>query len=687
MPGPQAVHRARWPWWAWLLGVLAALAVALVLLVAFFPWDLLRGPLNRYVSEKTGRQFEISRKLDVELGRITRIHADGIAFANPDWAVDRHLVKADAAVIEVRLWPLVRHRQLVLPLVELKRPQLGLQLEPDGRRTWALGRDTGDPANVPDIGALVVDQGSMHFIAAAQGADIHTDFAIERGTGAGTSTLPLRFNAKGQWQKERFSASGRTGNVLFLSAPLQQPFPLQLDAVAGATRLQATGQVASLSTLDGANARFVLQGRDLAELYKLLGVVLPATPRYTVSGYVSKQGEVWKIRQVDGRLGNSDVHGDLDFDRARQVPHLTGSLQSKALDFDDLAPVIGLPEQPRSAAARPLAVQSELDARALARARAERAQRAGGKVLPATRLDLARLKAMNADVRYSAERITHARRLPLERGSVHVKLQDGVLRLEQMDLGLAGGRVVGSILVDGKSNPAAAQARLDARSLELNKMFPNTQITRASFGKIQGSIDLKARGNSVAQMLAASDGNVALLMGRGQISNLLLEFAGLDGAEIIKFLVGGDRTVQLRCAATAFDVQRGLMTSRALVLDTQDTVVYGSGTVSLADESLDLVLRPQPKDTSIQSLRSPLKVTGNFSAPKAGPEKRALAGRAGLALALGAINPLLALAATIETGPGQDADCGAALREAAAPRAAARVEATAPPPPRSSGPA
>jgi uncharacterized protein involved in outer membrane biogenesis len=675
MTGAAAVSNARRePWWAWALGILVALALALVLLVVFFPWDLLRAPLNRYVSDKTGRHFEITRKLDVKLGRTTRVYADGIVFANPDWAVDRHLVKADAAMIELRLWPLLWRRQLVLPLVELTRPQLGLQIEPDGRRTWALGRDTGSPANVPDIGVLMVDQGSMHFVAPGKGADIHTEFAIERSAAGGNGALPLRFAAKGRWQKESFSAQGRTGHVLVLAEPLRNPFPLEIEATAGGTRLNVIGQVASLATLDGANARFKLQGRDLGDLYKLLGVVLPATPRYTVAGLVSKQGEVWKMRQIDGLLGHSDVRGALDFDRTGPVPRLTGQLQSKALDFDDLAPLVGMPEQPRSATAQPRPVKSEADVRALARERAARAQRAGGRVLPATALDLSRLKAMNADVHYSAARITHAHQLPLERAALQVKLQGGVLRMEQMDLGVAGGRVTGSIVIDGKSSPAAVQARLDARSMELNKLFPGSEITRSSFGKIQGSIDLTARGNSVARMLAAADGKVALLMGRGQISNLLLEFAGLDGAEIIKFLLGGDRTVRLRCAATAFDVQRGLMTSRALVLDTSDTVVYGSGTVNLADETLDLVLRPAPKDTSILSLRSPLKVTGRLGAPKAGPDKAALALRGGLALALGLINPLLALAATIETGPGVDADCAAALRDAAAPRAAARAK-------------
>ena len=95
---------------------------------------------------------------------------------------------------------------------------------------------------------------------------------------------------------------------------------------------------------------------------------------------------------------------------------------------------------------------------------------------------------------------------------------------------------------------------------------------------------------------------------------------------------------------------------------------------------MDLTLRPYPKDMSILSLRSPLKIAGTFAAPKAGPDKGALAGRAGLALALGAVNPLLALAATVETGPGQDANCGPALREASSSYAAARIAAMSQPP-------
>ena len=247
--------RARIPLGLKLLAGLAAALAMVALLLVFFPWDLLRGPLNRYVSDRTGRHFEITRSLDVQLGRTIRIVADGIEFANPEWAHDPHLVKAQAAQIDLRLWPLLRGR-IELPLITLTQPRLALQVEPDGRRSWSLGRDTSDPANLPEIGALAVDEGSLHFIASADGADIRTDFAIARSDVAAATatgaTLPLSFKAKGTWKKEPFSAQGRTGNVLYLSAPLQQPFPAQVNVSAGTTRLHAAGTVASLKTLDGA---------------------------------------------------------------------------------------------------------------------------------------------------------------------------------------------------------------------------------------------------------------------------------------------------------------------------------------------------------------------------------------------------------------------------------------------------
>ncbi len=319
--------------------VLAGLLLAAVLAVVLFPWDMLRGPLNRYVSETTGRSFEITRRLDVQLGWTTRVVADGLTFANPAWASEPYLVKAEQAEVDIELWPLLSG-QVVLPRVRLQQPAIGLQLEADGRRTWALGRDTADTGTVPRIGALLVDQGRLRFTGLD--TDIATEFAIDEQANA-APCLPLSFKATGRWKKEPFTAEGRSSGVLALTqAGSPPPFALQIDARAGATRFKANGTVANLAALDGADAAVELQGRSLADLYKFIGVVLPGTPRYAVKGQLKKNGKVWAVDGIHGKLSQSDLGGALKFDAAPALPVLSGQLQSASLDFTDLGPVIGL---------------------------------------------------------------------------------------------------------------------------------------------------------------------------------------------------------------------------------------------------------------------------------------------------------------------------------------------------------
>ena len=655
--------------------VLACVGLALLLLVAvvaFFPWDVLRGPVNRYASEQLGRRFEIKERLSVRLGRTATVRLDGLEFANPAWAAEPYFIKAKAVEFDVKLWPLLSGH-IELPRVALFEPQVSLQWQPDGRRSWVLSRDTSDASAAPTVGTLTVDRGTLKYRAAQQGADITAQLSMAPDA-AGPSTqlssqpLPLRYNASGKWRNESFTANGRTGAVLALGRDTTAAFPLEVNAQSGKTLLSAKGTVENLQTFAGLTASFDLQGRNLDELYKLVGVVLPSTPPYKLRGQLRKQGAVWSTEQMAGLLGKSDLSGGLQFDTATAVPLLTGKVQSKLLDFEDLLPVIGLPSTRaalqtsgnKAQAAVPLAVPVQTN-----------------KVLPTASLDLVRLKAMHADVTYSALDIRHAVQLPLDKGSVRVKLNNGVLQLDPLLLGVAGGSLGGRFQVDINVLPAAFDTRLELRGVALNRLFPTIESTKTSLGKVSGQVNLKGRGNSMAQMLGNASGDVAVLMGKGEISNLLLEFLGLDGGEIIKFLLRGDRNVELRCAAVAFGVRQGLMDSKVIVLDTSDTVINGSGRISLADETLDILLRPEPKDKSILSLRSPLRIGGTFASPSAGPDKAALAGRVGLAVVLGAINPFLGLLATLETGPGQDADCTGVLAKASNPAAGVTSKANA----------
>ena len=126
------------------------------------------------------------------------------------------------------------------------------------------------------------------------------------------------------------------------------------------------------------------------------------------------------------------------------------------------------------------------------------------------------------------------------------------MRLDPIDVGFAGGRVQGNIRLDARRDQIDAATKLTARRVDIQRLWPKMQPPNV--GLVNGDIELQGQGNSVADMLGSADGNITAAMGQGRFSNLLLELAGLDVAESLKFLLGKDKTVKLRCAYGDFTV-------------------------------------------------------------------------------------------------------------------------------------
>lgn len=638
--------------------IVAGVLVAVVLVIAFFPWDAMRGPIGRYVSDKTGRHFAITRHLQVSLGRTVHVRAEGVEFANPSWAADPWLLRADVVDLQARLWPLL-HGTIILPSLTVEHAESGLQALPDGRKTWDLSRPGAKKStgNMPQIGRLAVDDGRLHYVAPAQRIDVQARLSMQPDPRNPGKALAVQ--AEGRFRDQPFRATGHAGDVLQLVQGSDKPFPAEARVEAANTTIHVVGTIAQLVPIGGISADVDVQGRSLADLYHVTSVVLPETPNYTLKAHVSDDGSRWNATSIQAMLGKSDLSGSLSFDNGQAVPLLSGAVVSQHVDFADLGPLIGMEPKPRSATAAGSADRRQKPA-------AKPVAAATGKVLPDKTLDLDRLRRMNANVQYTAVRIVNLNTIPVDQAKLHVVLHDGLLDIDPMDLGFAGGRLAGRVRIDATKDPASSQLKLSMRNVKLPKLVSGSTIEKyVSLGTVQADIDLRMRGNSTAGMLATSSGNVAAVMGGAHMSKIASQAADLHLGELIGLFIKGDKEIDVRCAAAAFDVQRGVMQSRALVLDSADTALYGDGSVNLASENLDLTIRQYPKEKSLLSLRSPIRVDGPFRKPALHLDKTALATKGGASVALGALNPLLALIATFETGPGKDADCSSVLREAA----------------------
>jgi len=539
----------------------------------------------------------------------------------------------------IDLWRWLRGH-VVLSQMRVAHPDLLLEKDAAGHPNWVFPRGK---AEWPTIRQLDVSNGRVRYRNPQRKTAIELD--VRSGAPAKDARVaPLLLKGKGRYVGEPVSVEGTIESPLALKDPAK-PYHIDLRARAGATRAHAQGALVGPVAMQDFDLHFSLSGPNLALLHPLTGVVTPDTPPYSLDGQLSRTGRVWAYRHFTGKVGDSDLSGDATVDVSGKKPFLKADLLSKRLDFDDLAGFIGAPPQTSGGETAPpeqLQQAAEL--------------RASPRVLPQREFHLDKLQAMNADVRLRAQRV-NAPSLPIDDMDGHMLLDDGLVRLDPLEFGVAGGTVRSFVRLDARQSPIRGSARIQARGMELPRLFPHAELTRGSAGRVGGSVDLAGRGNSVAALLGSSDGDVGLIMGQGQISNLLLEYAGIDIAESLKFLLTKDRNVPIRCAFADFGVKDGLMKSRRIAFDTTDTVIYGEGNVSLREESLDLTLKPQPKDRSILSLRAPLLVGGTFKDPSFRPDLKRVTLRALAAAVLGGLAPPAALLAVYETGPGKDVAC------------------------------
>ncbi len=620
--------------------VFGALAALLVVLAVLFQWNWLRGPVERLVAWQTGRSFDIAGDLDVDLGRVTTIRADALRFGNADWSPSRTMASADRAELDVRLWPLLSG-EIRLDAIRLTRPRLRLEFGPDGRGNWIFG-ERGGESRVRYTG-LWVDEGRLVFLDPRRRTNF--DIALDSVSTGDASASPVDLKGKGRWAGNAFTIAGRVESPLALRQT-DRPYRIDLRATAGPTRAHARGTLLDPFRLRDFDLRLRLAGQDMEDLFPLIGIATPPTPPYRLDGRFSRDGDTWRYDDFTGLVGDSDLGGSAAVTVGRKRPLLEANLVSKRLDFDDLAGFVGAP--PQTGGEEAANAEQRAEAAALA---------ADARVLPDTPYDLTKLRAMDADVRWKAHRI-NAPTLPIEDMEAHLLLEAGLLRLEPLNFGVAEGDIRSTVRMDARSDVIRTKADIAVRGLDLGKLFPTAQLTQSAIGRVGGNASLAGTGNSVAGILGTADGEVMLGMGRGQVSNLLMELAGLDIAEALKFLLTKDRTVPVRCAFGDFAVENGVMQARTLAFDTTDTIIVGKGKVSLKDETLDLELRPRPKDRSILALRSPLVVDGTFKDPSFRPDFKRLGLRGATALALGSIAPPAALLATIEPGPGEDSACG-----------------------------
>jgi uncharacterized protein involved in outer membrane biogenesis len=497
-------------------------------------------------------------------------------------------------IVSLDVFATMRRGQFVTTFVDFQQPVIVAVETADGEKNYVL------PSHHPQADVLRVTDGHAQVTLAGLQANLQVAFATQAASAA-DSRAQIVATADGTY------AALPTTARLALDAALRsgseaQPTPFTLQVTNGQTKVAAQGMLLDPISPAQANLTMTLSGPDMALLKPLIGAALPSTPAYTVDAGVTYADGLYRITGNAGRIGQSDLEGAITVRTGGGQPiDVTADLSSRDATIADLAAVVA--HQGHGEGKTPANNGSQLFSTAPFR--------------------LPQLDGGALHLTYRAQTV-HARSTSLGDLALHAELGGGALTLRPFSVGIGRGKLTGDLLLAPQADGAMrgqADVRLDGVGLE-HLMGP-TKYQEA--GALSGTMHLTGIGHSVAALLGAADGDASLWMQQGDVSALFVDLAGLQlGSALLAWLTGPQVT-RVQCFVADLPLRHGVVTTRALILETTDLVLQGSGSASLAQERVELRLRTQSKHFAVGVLPGPLLISGPFADPRAEPDPSAAA--------------------------------------------------------------
>lgn len=562
-------------------GAFVVVVAGVFIVLATLDINQYKGLIQDQVAAATGRTLTIDGDLKLAISLNPAIQLNGVRFQNAEWGS-----RPDMAVIErieasVPLIPLLSGRVEVTRLA-LVKPDILLERNADGRANWAFSSaetaaDAEAEATALAISAIEVDDAVFSFNDAQANSKISA--ALER----------LRINI--------------TGDLL---APVIQKIDLEnLAASMASDSGEDTSIVVAFLTVDATSSGADLSLESIA-----------AGQNITADGTIGPLGRLVAMEGVFPAklalsLGEFDFDTDLNVDLSAARPKISGSITSETLDLTKLPPTEDV---------------------------------ASAKLFPSDPIPMDGLKAVDVDLDIQVARLILQKSLALTNLKTNIKLVDG--RLEQSQTAeIAGGTLESDIqftapsgVVIISSNGTGISAERIAKDLEATDI-----ITQ---GLLDYELSLNGRGLSVAALMASLDGSVIGGMGEARIRNDAINLAGADFisqliSNINPFMAQEDFTVA-QCAVVNLQVQDGIArTDKGIAFVSDRIEVTSSGSINLADEKIDLNIRPKAKEglgVGMGKLTQVVKISGSLSNPGIGFD------------AAGAVRSLGSIAGAFATG-------------------------------------
>nr|WP_245528473.1 AsmA family protein [Gluconobacter morbifer] len=625
-------------------GLAGALVAAIIVLILIWQWDWFVPYINRHASAALHRPVSITH-LHVHPGFKTTVTVDDLKVGQPD---DFKTEKADfasahAITVTVDVWRYIMGRGLAVPFIHLDTPQGDIVSLLNGRNNYTFtSQDTSKTSSssstpIPELGQIHINDGDIRVALARLKTDMHVLIHTTPGENGKEGTLVV--DLRGRYAQAPIKGH-IVGGALLTLTDRTHSYPIDGRLENGPTYATLRGTVDDPLHFQGTNLSLHFAGPDMALLYGLTGVPIPHTPAYNITGNLAYSARAIRFQNFEGRMGTSDIGGDINVDPHQKPIFVEATLHSRSVNLEDLGGFIGA----RTGEAKKTAPPSR-------------------SVLPDQKINVPKLNAVNAHVTYHGDHIRN-KDWPLDNIDTEFFVQDGAIDLKHLTFATGTGHIsVAAKLQPTEKDLFRTNFRLDVSRLPLSRIMTSSSTFKGD-GTIGGHATLISTGNSVASFVANGNGGITLVLDRGgDVSALLPDILGLKlGSAILSALGIPDRS-KLECLVTDMPLRDGILHTNSLLLQTGTSRTTGTGTVNFHKDTLDYAITTRSVGPQILSLPGAVHIFGDLNGPTILPGAE-IAGRLAASIGLGVLFPPAALIPTIQLGVGEGSACEKAVREA-----------------------
>jgi len=390
--------------------------------------------------------------------------------------------------------------------------------------------------------------------------------------------------------------------VAYMQAPEELPLKLEIEMLDA--RLSFDSRLAIPITNRDVTMMLDVEGKRLDYFNELFKLDLPPLGPVSLTARLDVSKAGYELSTLKLKVGESDLAGRINVDTTGDKTRVDMELVSNQFRVEDFD--VNRTRSPGSEPAdTPVAAPGEADD----------GQDDAPPVLDAgeNRRLLSRevLEKVNADLHLEAKQVVSGKD-ELGSGSMRLVLQDGRLALEPLQINTPGGGVNAtmSLLHRGGNVDFSVAANVD--HFDYGVVARRVDAETNMGGIMSMDVVVESTAPAMVDIMAYANGHFDFALLPENFVADVFDMWAVNLITAVATEVDKDEASRVNCIVVRLGLEAGLLTEKAVFMDTTQMTVAGKVDIDFKAEEIDIVMAPKAKRPEFFSLATPIKVQGSF---------------------------------------------------------------------------